>query len=73
MNWGYVITRRADTGRLRCDNGNDETQPCNEQGATYVAAATCGHRTVTRNLCGNHAARMAAEKHLPFPIQGSKP
>jgi hypothetical protein len=44
----------------------DPTQPCNESGrAAYEIERGDG---MTLALCCNHAARMCAEKNLPFPL-----
>ncbi len=72
MTWTYSFTRQPDHERQPCHHrGNDETQPCNTEGGTWLATATAhmqvGTRTKQQILCSNHAARLASEKSVPWP------
>ena len=60
-----IITRRTDREYQSCAEAGDAVQPCNHEGATYTTQRPGGR---ARPLCANHAARLAAQHGITFPI-----
>lgn len=61
--YAYTLARADDYDRPPCVLRGDSTQPCNDQGGTYVATRSDGRQ---QRLCSNHAARPLRPKAFHF-------